>query len=428
MRDRINARSMSIAAALLLEGGALYVVAAPPQRWRSALIVKEEPAARARYEAMLQAMQAAHSLSYTSRCSAPDGSASVYRVWRKRPNVLRVEQTNETGGFRTKGTTFLDDGTHLWVHWSGDRPGLLIDTQKSWEQMRSDVYVKQASLAGADSLRGKIALFGTAWLELILEPGTFHGYPDPLDPYIDGIRSRGTNRVHDEECDVIEISFMGAQRTRYLWLSRQDHLPRKIKEIVRDADTRVTVEEWSDVTVNAEIPAKMLAWSPPQGWRQWDPPKLEDSLLPNGQEAPAFELRAAHAGKIKLSDYRGKVVWLYVWSAGSPQCREDIPGLQQLHQDYGDKGLAILGFNCTDDRRIAGVFLRENAVTLPSVLDASESATRLMRLEYGNKAGLLPLHYILEPQGKVVDAWFGREQNAERVLAALKKAGLELAQ
>ena len=184
------------------------------------------------------------------------------------------------------------------------------------------------------------------------DPSIFHRYPDPLEPYIDGIRSRGANRLRGEECDVIEISLMRARRTRYLWLSRQDHLPRKLKEIVRDAETRVIVEEWSDVKINAEIPRKILTWSPPQGWQPWDPPRLEDSLLPPGQKAPDFALRSDRGGRIRLSDYRGQVVWLYVWDTGSPQCREEIRGLQQLHQTYQDEGLAILGFNCTDDRRM----------------------------------------------------------------------------
>jgi peroxiredoxin len=117
-----------------------------------------------------------------------------------------------------------------------------------------------------------------------------------------------------------------------------------------------------------------------------------------------------------------------VWDAGLPQCRQEIPGLQQLHREYKDKGLVILGFNCADDRRIARVFLRDNSVTFPCVLDSSELAARLIRVDYGNKTGLLPLNYIIDPQGRVVDGWFGPEQDPERVLAALKKAGLELAQ
>jgi peroxiredoxin/outer membrane lipoprotein-sorting protein len=427
MRDKINPRSMTVVAGLLLESWALYVVGAAPQRWRPSMIVQEEPAARLLYEAMIRALHDARSLSYTSGCSDGklDESFSTYRLWLKKPHSFHVEQTNSGS---SKSTTLLDDGRSLWVHWAGDRPGLLLDTERSREEVRSDVYVQETSLAPENSIGDKIATFGTAWLKLVLDPGTFYRYPDPLEPYIDGIRGRGTNRVRGEECDVIEISYLRAQRTRYLWLSRQDHLPRKLKEVVRSAETRVTVEEWSNVAMNAGIGPRMLAWSPPKGWRQWDPPRLEDSLLRSGQEAPDFALRSARRGKIRLSDYRGQVVWLYVWDSGTPQCRAEVPGLQQLHQDYRSKGLVILGFNCTDDRRIARAFLRENSVTFPCVLDSSENAARVIRVGYGNRTRTVPLNYIIDPQGNVVDGWFGNEQDPERVLAALQKAGLELAQ
>ena len=425
MRDRINARSTTVVAGLLLEAWALYVVGASPRRWRPALIVHDEAAAHVLYDTMIRTLHDARSLSYTSACSNPEERTSHYRVWLKKPGSFHLEQTNDAS---TKSTTLLDDGNYLWVHWTGDRPTLPIDTEKSRADPRSDVYVKRASLAGGGSIRNEAALLGTALIGLIFDPSIFYGSSNSLVSCIDGIRSRGTNPARGEMCDVIEVSFLRARRTWYLWLSRQDHLPRKLKEVVRGADTRVTVEEWSSVTLNGEIPPKMLAWSPPPPWRQWDPPRLEDSLLKSGQKAPDFALRSARRGKLSLSDYRGRVVWLYVWDTGAPLCREEIPGFQQLYQEYRDKGPVFLGFNCSDDKRVARAFLRENDVTFPSVLDSSEAAARLIHTDYGNKSGLLPLNYILDPQGRVVDGWFGQDQDPDRVLAALKKAGLELAQ
>jgi len=425
MRDKINACSMTAVAGLVLEAWALYVVGASPRRWRPALIVKDEIAAHGLYDTMIRTLHDARSLSYTSVCSNPDDRTSTYRIRLKKPGSFHLEQTNDGS---TKSTTLLDDGSRLWVHWAGDRPTLLIDTEKSQANARSDVYIEKASLAAGGSIRHEVAMFGTALVRLIFDPSAFNGSPGPLTPYLDGIRSKGTNRVRGEVCDVIEVSFMRARRTWYIWLSRQDHLPRRFKQVDRGTDTRVTVEEWSNVTMDAEIPPKMFAWSPPAGWRQWHPPGLEDSLLPSGQEAPDFELRSARRGKLKLSDYRGRVVWLYAWDTGSPQCREEIPGFQQLSQEYRDKGPVFLGFNCSDDRRLGRAFLRANRVTFPTVLDSSEAAARLIRTGYGNRAGILPLNYIIDPQGRVVDGWFGQEQDADRVLAALRKAGLGLAQ
>jgi len=100
--------------------------------------------------------------------------------------------------------------------------------------------------------------------------------------------------------------------------------------------------------------------------------------------------------------------------------------LQKLHEKCGDKGLVILGFNCSDDKKIAVEFLRENSATFPTILDSSEAATRTGFGDY-HMSGV-PLNYIIDREGKVVDAWYGYEEGHKRALAALEKAGLKIEQ
>ena len=98
--------------------------------------------------------------------------------------------------------------------------------------------------------------------------------------------------------------------------------------------------------------------------------------------------------------------------------------LQTLHAKYSDKGLAILGFNCSDDRKIALEFVGENGATFPMILDSSEAAIKVGSEDY--KRTGVPLNYIIDKQGKVVDAWYGYEEGHKRALASLEKAGLKL--
>lgn len=98
--------------------------------------------------------------------------------------------------------------------------------------------------------------------------------------------------------------------------------------------------------------------------------------------------------------------------------------LQKLHEKYGDKGLVILGFNCSDDKAIALELMRENATTFPMILDSSEAATKTGFRDY--RASGVPLNYIVDRDGKVVDAWYGNEKGYKRALAAIEKAGLKI--
>ncbi len=98
--------------------------------------------------------------------------------------------------------------------------------------------------------------------------------------------------------------------------------------------------------------------------------------------------------------------------------------LQTLHTKYSNKGLVILGFNCADDKKIAVEFLDENGATFPTILDSSEAAMMVGHRHY--RMSGVPLNYIIDKQGKVVEAWYGYEQGHKRALAALEKAGLKL--
>ena len=97
--------------------------------------------------------------------------------------------------------------------------------------------------------------------------------------------------------------------------------------------------------------------------------------------------------------------------------------LQTLHQKYSGKDVVILGFNCSDDKKIALDFLRENSATFPTILDSSDAATKTSWQDY--RASGVPVNYIIDRDGKIVDAWYGYEKGHPRAIKALKKLGLE---
>jgi len=272
---------------------------------------KDEPGAHALYEKMIETMRNAESLSYRSRYGA-SGEGPAYAIWMKKPNCFRVETINNQGA---ECGTLVGDGGNLWIYWPlGNSP--VSNETGGEDNNQPEVYMKRTTPVGRHSIGHEVGWLRAGLGMTIIDPSTFHGYTDSLQPYLDGVRGWDTEAVEGQECDVIEVSFMKRQRIWYLWLSRQDHLPRKLKEIVRVARPIVGYEYWSDVQINAEIPNEKFVWAPPAGWQQWTPPDLEEELLKSGQEAPDFELLLADNTTARLSDYRGKIVWFYIWRSG----------------------------------------------------------------------------------------------------------------
>jgi peroxiredoxin len=98
--------------------------------------------------------------------------------------------------------------------------------------------------------------------------------------------------------------------------------------------------------------------------------------------------------------------------------------LQTLYEKYKDKDVVILGFNCADNKKIALDFLGDNSATFPNIVDASRTAVKVAFDDY--KMSGVPLNYIIDRQGKIVDAWYGYEEGHKRAIAALEKAGVKL--
>ena len=265
---------------------------------------KDEPEAHALYEKMIETMRNAESLSYKSDCGN-----CTYTIWMKKPNYFRVETVNRQG---VECGTLVGDSDHLWIYWpEGNSPA-----SDGGVQTQTNVYMKKATPLARHSIGHEVGWLRAGMGMTIIDPSTFHGYTDSLQPYLDGVRGWDAESIEGQDCDVIEVSFMKRQRIWYIWLSKQDHLPRKIKQVVRVSRPIIGYEHWSDVTVNAEIPDKKFVWSPPEGWQQWTPPDPAEKLLKPGAEAPDFELLLADETKVKLSDYRGQIVWFYIWRAG----------------------------------------------------------------------------------------------------------------
>ncbi|MEW6745307.1 MAG: DUF2092 domain-containing protein [Planctomycetota bacterium] len=282
----------------------------------------DEPEAHALYDAMVEAMREAKTLSWVAdyQWEVDDMKLAhvTYKIWLKKPNFARME-AGSFGSDQLAGI-LVGDGDHFWIYWPNGKIRYPWENSgefaAEYEKHKNSFYMKKPTPLGRHSLGHEAAELGSGITMPILDPSTFHGYTDSLQPYIDGIRSLGPEAVGDEECDVIEVSFMKYQRSWTLWLSILDGLPRKLDQVVRVSKNILTHEVWSDVLVNEEVSDELFSWKPPEGWKEWSMPPIEAGLLKPGTEAPDFELTSTGGGKIKLSDYRGSYVWLNKWRCG----------------------------------------------------------------------------------------------------------------
>lgn len=128
-------------------------------------------------------------------------------------------------------------------------------------------------------------------------------------------------------------------------------------------------------------------------------PKLE--AVADRPAAPDFTLVDPDGKKVSLKDFRGKVVFVNFWATWCEYCRDEMPSMQRLYQEFRGKGFEIVGVNVKDKRADAIAFVKKVRVTYPIVLD-TEGEVGLLYGAFG-----LPLSYLIDRKGTVLARLFG---------------------
>lgn len=123
--------------------------------------------------------------------------------------------------------------------------------------------------------------------------------------------------------------------------------------------------------------------------------------------APLFTASLIDAQGIKqnLTQYKGKIIVLNFWATWCPPCREEMPELSQLYQEYQNKNVVVLGI-AIDELALVKDFLLSSPMNYPIFIADNESME--LGTELGNDKGVLPYTVIINADGNVIDTFFGR--------------------
>lgn len=119
--------------------------------------------------------------------------------------------------------------------------------------------------------------------------------------------------------------------------------------------------------------------------------------------APDFALTDLDGKPVKLSDLRGKVVFLNIWATWCGPCRIEMPEMKRLHEQQMPD-LAIVAVNMTDTERgpqAVREFMDLFGYRFTVPLDQDGSVTRLYR------AVSIPTSFFLNGEGVIVAKHIG---------------------
>ncbi|HWV38049.1 MAG TPA: TlpA disulfide reductase family protein [Vulgatibacter sp.] len=130
-------------------------------------------------------------------------------------------------------------------------------------------------------------------------------------------------------------------------------------------------------------------------------------------KAPDFSLRTLEGQRVKLSDYKGKVVLLSFWATWCAPCKQELPVLQALLDEHGSDRLQVLAVNIDDPKTVAEVrrFVADRKLTMPIPLDSDSKV-----LASYNPRVALPFLQVIDPEGRRAYQHTGFTSGAEATL------------
>lgn len=117
------------------------------------------------------------------------------------------------------------------------------------------------------------------------------------------------------------------------------------------------------------------------------------------EDAPTIEGVTLEGDDLTSADYAGKVMVVNVWGSWCAPCRKEAPALQEVSEQYTDKGVQFLGVNVRDNPAAALAFEKQFGVTYPSLDDSSQKS--LLAFKDSLPAQGIPTTWIIDEQGKV---------------------------
>jgi thiol-disulfide isomerase/thioredoxin len=100
---------------------------------------------------------------------------------------------------------------------------------------------------------------------------------------------------------------------------------------------------------------------------------------------------------IGLSEFQGQVVVLNFWASWCVPCRQEMPTLERLWQEFRHRGVVTLGVNVADEFDEAAVFLKQLRITYANVYDPEQ-----VRLQAYQVTGL-PTTVFLDTQLRILE-------------------------
>jgi thiol-disulfide isomerase/thioredoxin len=137
-----------------------------------------------------------------------------------------------------------------------------------------------------------------------------------------------------------------------------------------------------------------------------------------GRIAPDAEFYDAKGNVSKLSDYRGKVVYIDTWATWCGPCKREIPFLKTLEESYHGKNIQFISVSTDKDVAAWQSFIARESMSGLQLHQSQEVEKTVSHLYIVNS---IPRFILIDEDGKIVSADAPRPSSGPEIQALLDR-------
>ena len=103
----------------------------------------------------------------------------------------------------------------------------------------------------------------------------------------------------------------------------------------------------------------------------------------------------------KLSDYKGKLVYLDFWASWCIPCRKSFPRMNKIHEKFQKQGLEVIAVNLDKDSQLVSQFLKKYPALFKIAYDSSGNTAEQFHVKG------MPTSFLISRDGKLLSVHMG---------------------
>lgn len=162
-----------------------------------------------------------------------------------------------------------------------------------------------------------------------------------------------------------------------------------------NVNTSGAIQSESDVSNNTDVSSSNITGN-----------NKEEGIL-RGFTAPDFELCSINGNTAKLSDFKGKIVFLNFWTIWSSVCNEEFPIIAKHYKKYaGADDFVILSVNIGGNIQKVKEYIQNANPDMDVLLDSDYIAASKYNISS------FPTTFIIDRDGRIYDIITGKMQES----------------